>query len=86
MSAETIIESLKAGYSMVLSKEEYENVKDYIKKANLPSKEYVEEDENMKTEQIWFTYNRKQYILYHAIYIFKKCNEKTETYSIYRLF
>ena len=86
MSAKNILENLKGGHSITLTKEEYENIRNFIETNKLPKHTYINEYENETVEQIWFVYNKKQYILYRYEYIFKKEGEKEETFSIYRLF
>ena len=86
MSVENMLEKLEGGHSVIISKEDYEKIKEFIEKNNLPKNKYFYDFDTYTVDQTWFVYNKRQYILYHTKHFFKKYNEIEENYGLYRLF
>jgi len=78
--ANSIIESLKPNHSIILSKDEYYKLKEYVKRFCTSTSEYTEEDENRHIEQLYFICNRILYILTYIKYF----AVKEEIYCLYR--
>jgi hypothetical protein len=78
----SILDTLKPGYSTILSRKEYYELKDYVKRFCIVTSEYTEEDENRYVEQMYFVCNRVLYILTYT----KHIAEEVEIYNLYRPF
>jgi len=78
--ANSIIESLKPGYSIIISKDEYYQLKEYVKRFCTTTSEYKEDDGHEYKESLFFICNR---ILFVLIYI-RLFSTKEEIYSLYR--
>ena len=76
----SIIESLEPSHSVVLSREDYYKVKEYVKRFCTTTSEYREDDGYEYKESLFFICNR---ILFVLIYI-RLIYTKEEIYSLYR--
>jgi len=77
-----VIESLKPGYSIILSRKEYYELKEHVKRFCTTTSEYTEEDDNEHKEMLFFICNKILFILTYIRYF----SEKDEIYSLYRPF
>jgi len=80
--AQYIIDSLRPGYSTIISKDEYYKLKDYVKRFCSTTSEYTQEDDREYREQLFFICNKELYILTYI----RHFKEGEEIYSLYRPF
>ena len=78
----SILESIKPSYSIIISKDEYYKLKDYIKRFCTTTSEYKEDDGYEYKEALFFICNKVLFVLIYE----KLLLENEEIYSLYRPF